>query len=104
MNLALDWMLENSRSSDAVICSDSQSLVISIEGRQANVSDIISKLQQLKGRVVIQWIPGHSNIPGNDLADKYAKEIAQNGESAVAPLSYNTARAIIKREIKDPAP
>ena len=28
MNLALDWMLENSKSSDAVICSDSQSLVI----------------------------------------------------------------------------
>ena len=104
MNLALDWMLENSRSSDAVICSDSQSLVISIEGRQANVSDIIGKLQQLKGRVVIQWIPGHSNIPGNDLADKYAKEIAQNGEAAVSPLSYNTARAIIKREIKDPPP
>ena len=104
MNIALDWMLENSRSSDAVICSDSQSLVISIEGRQANVSDIIGKLQQLKGRVVIQWIPGHSNIPGNDLADKYAKEIAQNGEAAVSPLSYNTARAIIKREIKDPPP
>ena len=28
-------------------------VVISIEGRQANASDIISKLQQLKGRVVV---------------------------------------------------
>ena len=104
MNLALDWMLKNSKSSDAVICTDSQSLVLSIENRQANVSDILKKLQQLKGRVIIQWIPGHSNIPGNELADKYAKEIAQNGEAAISPLSFNTARAIIKREIKDPPP
>jgi ribonuclease HI len=72
MHLALDWMLENSRSTDAVIFTDSESLVISIESRQANVLDIIGKLQQLKGRVTIQWIPGHSNIPGNNLADKYA--------------------------------
>ena len=78
--------------------------MISIEGGQANVSDIISKLQQLKGRVVIQWIPGHSKIPGDDLADKYAMEIAQIGESAVSPLSYNTARAIIKKEIRNPPP
>ena len=104
MNLALDWMLENSRSTDVVICTDSQSLVIAIESRQSNVREIIEKLQQMKGKVVIQWIPGHSNIPGNELADKYAKEVAQNGEAAVSPLSYNTAKAIIKREIKDQPP
>jgi hypothetical protein len=68
------------------------------------VLDIIDKLQQLKGRVIIQWIPGHSNIPGNDLADKYAEEVAQNGEPSLSPHSYNTARVIIKREIKDPPP
>ena len=68
------------------------------------MSDIISQLQQLKGRVVIQWIPWQSNISGNDLTDKYAKKIAQNGEAAASPLSYNTARAIIKREMKDPPP
>ena len=83
MNLALDWMIENSRSTDAVICTDSQSLVIAIESRQSNVMDIVEKLQKLKGRVVIQWIPGHSNIPGNELADKYAKEVAQNGEAPI---------------------
>ena len=54
MILALDWMLKNSKSSDAVIYPGRQSLMISIEGGQANVSDIISKLQQLKGRMVIQ--------------------------------------------------
>ena len=104
MNLALDWMIENSRSTDAVICTDSQSLVIAIESRQSNVMDIVEKLQQLTGRVIIQWIPGHSNIPGNDLADQYAKEVAQNGVASIAPVTYNTAKAIIKREIKDQPP
>ena len=80
-------MLENSRSTDAVICTDSQSLVISIESRQANVPVIIVKLQQLKDRVIIQWIPVHSNITGNYLADEYAKAIAQSGELTLSPLT-----------------
>ena len=104
MNLALDWILENNRSSDTIICTDSLSLLTSIESRQSNVKDLIEKLQQLKGRTIIQWVPSHSNIPGNELADRYAKEIAQDGEPPVIPLSYNTARAIIKREIRDPPP
>ena len=65
---------------------------------------IVEKLQKLKGRVIIQWIPGHSNIPGNELADKYAKEVAQNGEAPITPVTYNSAKAIIKREIKDQPP
>jgi hypothetical protein len=73
MNLALDWMIENNRSTDMVICSYGLSLIASIESRQSNVMDIIGKLQQLKGKVVIQWVPSHSNIPGNELADQYAK-------------------------------
>ena len=46
----------------------------------------------------------HSNIPGNELADKYAKEFAKNGEPHTPPISYYTARAIIKRDIKDSPP
>ncbi|KAL5263836.1 hypothetical protein ACHWQZ_G005044 [Mnemiopsis leidyi] len=104
MNLALDWTLEHNRSSDTIICSDSLSLITSIENRQSNLREIIDKLQQLKGRTIIQWVSSHSNIPGNELADKYAKEIAQDGEPPVTPLSYNAARALIKGEIRDQAP
>ena len=45
MNLAQDWMLENYRSSDTIICSDSLSVLTSIESREANVRDVTEKLQ-----------------------------------------------------------
>ena len=62
------------------------------------------KLGELKGRVTIQWVPAHCNVPGNELADQSAKEIAQLGEPTEAPISYKTSLAIINRKIKDPPP
>ena len=53
--------------------------------------NIIGKLQQLKGRVIMQWVPGYSNVPGTKMADIYAMEVVQNEEPTVNPLSYNTA-------------
>ncbi|KAL5259786.1 hypothetical protein ACHWQZ_G010032 [Mnemiopsis leidyi] len=37
---------------------------------------------------MIQWIPAHSNIPGNDLADKYAKEMAKNDQDTAGLKAY----------------
>ena len=61
-------------------------------------------VQQQKGRVIIQWIPGHSNIPGNELADIYAKEVALNGKAPTTPVTYNTSKSIVKTEIKEHPP
>ena len=104
-NVALDWILENNRSSVTIICSDSLSLITSIVSRQVNIRDITEKLQLVKGRVVIQWVQSHySHILGNESADRYTKEIAKSGEPQNTSISYNTARAIIKRDIKDSPP
>jgi ribonuclease HI len=102
MLLAINWMIENSRSTDAVICTDSQALVRALENNTPDTREIREILSGLKGKVVIQWVPAHCNVPGNELADLSAKEIARTGEPADTPVSYNTSIAIINREIKDP--
>jgi hypothetical protein len=50
--------------------------------------------------VIIQWIPGHSNIPGND----WLISVLIRVEDRLYHHShtYNTARVIIRRGIKDP--
>ena len=102
MLLALDWMNTNSRSTDAVICTDSQALVRALDNNTLDTVEIREKLNRLKGIVNIQWVPAHCNVPGNELAYQSAKEIARSGEPAVPLISYKTSLAVINREIKDP--
>ena len=50
--------------------------------------------------ITLQWIPGHTNIPGNEQADKLAKQGArcpQQNNTA----SMNTAKQIIKQNKKE---
>ena len=56
------------------------------------------RLKSYRERVIIQWVPGHQNIPGNDLADEAAKEAAELKDQAFAPTWFHSVRARIKTE------
>ena len=88
---------------DTVIFTDSKSTLQSLENPHENVNNDITCLTQIIQKLLtsydinlyLQWIPGHSNIMGNDTADKLAKAGAQM-EQPEKPISMDTAKRVLK--------
>ncbi|MEW8548508.1 MAG: reverse transcriptase domain-containing protein, partial [Candidatus Thiodiazotropha sp.] len=81
------------------IFSDSQSAVgiLTLNWASENYTDIIFKiksfLQQLKTKgfdVIIHWTPGHATIEGNEIADRLAKDAAQQASDMPLETSIVT--------------
>jgi hypothetical protein len=105
MLAAASWLRDNNGPlSRTLICTDSQSLVEALGNLSADTSPIRELLDATEGVTTIRWIPGHSDIPGNEMADTLANEAALMTSEPAKPTTRRTANATIKRTIKDPAP
>ncbi|VDO11014.1 unnamed protein product [Rodentolepis nana] len=84
-----------------------QSAINSIESREPPKTDEIyecKKLYQLlrekNKTLVLQWIPGHCGIKGNELADTLAKKGTTILQCMDRPMSFHTMKTLIRRELK----
>ena len=63
---AANW----SSDQDPMICTDSQSNCQVLRGCGEEVAPLRDMLSRCRSEMVVQWIPVHSEIPGNDMADE----------------------------------
>ncbi len=104
MQLALEWATTNHPECTLTICTDSQSLLKAIERRSPVTHHLRSLLNARPGPTSLLWIPGHKGIPGSELADTAAKAAALATSDPPRPISYASARSLIRRKLKDPPP
>ena len=100
MTLAVDWCNEYlAPAQNCLIATDSQSLCKALLGPSVEVHQLKTSLDQCIGNITIQWVPGHADIPGNELADAAAKE-ATTLEAEPRATTFNGIAPQIRANIK----
>ena len=99
---AISWLDEYEDWQSALVLCDSKSQVETLansnqpEGDVQRIQSAIAELCKKK-EVRILWVPGHSNLRGNELADLEAKLGSEVAQPSV-PLDSSTRGALIRRE------
>ena len=95
------FSLDPRRTQNTVIFTDSKSVLQALESEKHTstlfslASEINTFLTTFPVKLVLQWIPAHIDIPGNEHADKLAK-LGSTLAQPTTPVSYDTAKQIIK--------
>ena len=86
-----------------VLATDSQSLCAAMSGTSSQIEPLMDSLGKLSCKLIVQWIPGHSDVPGNELADEAAKE-ATKLSGPGRKISIASSKLLAKKLIPDPPP
>ena len=75
--LAIKYVI-NKNIISAMICTDSKSAIQKLSNHHDTsnplIFQIVTLIQESQKDITLLWIPGHHNIPGNEKADKEAKQ------------------------------
>ena len=94
--------------SHVVIFTDSKSALEALENFSDNSHQDIGELAKAIDslltsydiRITLQWIPGHTDIPGNEQADRLAKEGTQK-DQPIKPCSNSTVKQILRNNFRE---
>ena len=99
IKIVLDYFInsKNQELHNITIFSDSQSAlgILALNWKSENyfqsINEIKSQINYLKEQGVVvsfNWTPGHASIKGNEIADQFAKEAANEAEAQVFTKQY----------------
>ena len=103
---AITWLEQNDDWSSASIITDCKSLLQALSNNDITDPSLLSINSSIAAfpspkSIRLIWVPGHCNLPGNDLADEQAK-LGSALPQPTAPLDPQTRLAIIRRSCKPP--
>ena len=93
MKPALSWTSTNANlpSISILFYTDSKSLCEVLISFHPRTFSIQNSINSISSSISIQWIPSHSAIPGNDLADKAAKKAITIDTDTILPISLSSS-------------
>ncbi|GBM46508.1 hypothetical protein AVEN_109506-1 [Araneus ventricosus] len=97
---AVDWAIENKKKIN--IYTDSRSSIEALKSygsRSKIVISIKNKFCSAEGLVGLVWVKTHVGIPGNELADHFAKLASVEGEGMDIPYPYSFVKFALKKKL-----
>ena len=106
MDSALSWTSTNyyHPSISVLFCADNKSLCEALISSNHWTFCIHNFISSISFSIFIQWIPGVSSIPGNDLAKKAAKEATSIATDTILLVSLSSSIQVINETIRDALP
>ena len=106
MESALSWASTNANYPSIAIlfCIDSKSLCQALLSWNPRTYSIHNSINSISSSILIQWIPGYSDIPDSKLANKAAKEATTITTNTILPVSFSSTIQVIKEMIRNDQP
>ena len=103
MESALSWTPTNTNhpSISILFCTDSNSICEALISSNPQTFSIHNSINSISFSIFIQWISGHSPIPGNVLAHKAAKEATTITTDTILLVSFSSSIQVINETICD---